>query len=72
MLATRETCLLLTNTGSPGSIQDVAKDLVTEIEQLEQMFTVDTAKLKEITDHFVSELAKGKVIPSMREKRLIR
>jgi hexokinase len=33
--------------------------LVKEIEQLEQLFTVDTAKLKEITDHFQGELTKG-------------
>ncbi|KAI5466112.1 hexokinase [Mariannaea sp. PMI_226] len=38
---------------------DVPKDLVDEIHKLEAMFTVDTTKLKEITDHFVSELAKG-------------
>jgi hexokinase len=34
--------------------------LIKEIEQLEQLFTVDTAKLKQITDHFVNELTKGK------------
>lgn len=59
MSAARERCLLLTNTVALGSIYDVAKDLAKEIEQLEQLFTVDTAKLKEITDHFVGELAKG-------------
>lgn len=37
----------------------VSKDLLDHIRQLEEIFTVDTAKLKEITDHFVSELAKG-------------
>jgi hexokinase len=50
---------LLTYTRSPGQFHDVPKDLVKEIEQLEQLFTVDTAKLKEITDHFVKELTKG-------------
>lgn len=38
---------------------DVPKDLLEEIKRLEEMFTVDTQKLKEITDHFVSELTKG-------------
>ncbi len=42
-----------------GSMADVPRDFVKEIEQLEKMFTVDTAKLKEITDHFVKELTKG-------------
>jgi hexokinase len=43
----------------PGSFADVPKDLLKEIEQLERLFTVDTAKLKQITDHFVNELDKG-------------
>lgn len=30
-----------------------------EIKRLESLFVVDTEKLKEITDHFVDELAKG-------------
>lgn len=38
---------------------DVPKDLADEIHKLEKLFTVEPAKLKEITDHFVSELAKG-------------
>lgn len=42
-----------------GSLVDVPKDLLKEIEQLERLFTVDTAKLKQITDHFVNELEKG-------------
>jgi hexokinase len=39
---------------------DVPKDLMEEIKRLEELFTVDTAKLKLITEHFVKELAKGK------------
>jgi len=39
---------------------DVPKDLLKQIERLEELFTVDTKKLKEITDHFVGELTKGK------------
>lgn len=38
---------------------DVPKDLLQEIKQLEEMLTVDTKKLKQITEHFQSELAKG-------------
>jgi len=38
---------------------DVPKDLLAEIQTLEKMFTVETAKLKEITDRFVGELEKG-------------
>jgi hexokinase len=42
-----------------GSMADVPKDLLKEIERLELMFTVDKDKLKLITDHFVKELEKG-------------
>ncbi|KAI6085398.1 hexokinase [Hypoxylon rubiginosum] len=42
-----------------GSMADVPKDLLGEIQKLEELFTVDTAKLKQITKHFVSELDKG-------------
>lgn len=42
-----------------GSLADVPKDLLKEVEQLERLLTVDTAKLKQITDHFVKELEKG-------------
>jgi len=37
----------------------VPKDLLEEIKKLEAMFTIDTAKLKEITDRFQSELERG-------------
>lgn len=43
----------------PGSYVDVPKDLLKEIERLEQLFTIDTARLKQITEHFVNELEKG-------------
>lgn len=42
-----------------GSMADVPKDLLQEIKKLEELLTVDTAKLKQITKHFVSELDKG-------------
>ncbi|KAJ4296125.1 hexokinase [Collariella sp. IMI 366227] len=42
-----------------GSLVDAPKDLLTEIKHLEEQFTIGTAKLKEITDHFVNELEKG-------------
>ncbi|TVY60732.1 Hexokinase [Lachnellula suecica] len=38
---------------------DVPKDLLQEIKRLEEQFTVDTAILKKITDHFITELDKG-------------
>ena len=38
---------------------DCPKDLLENIKELENIFTVDTKKLKEVTDHFVKELAKG-------------
>ena len=39
---------------------DVPKDLLDQIKELERLFTVDKAKLKEVTNHFVKELEKGK------------
>lgn len=38
---------------------DVPEDLLQQIKELEGLFTVDRAKLKKITDHFVQELTKG-------------
>ena len=38
---------------------DVPKDLLHEIQKLENLFTVEAPKLKHITNHFVSELEKG-------------
>lgn len=43
---------------------DVPRDLLQEIQRLEEMFTVDATKLKAITKHFVSELAKGEYLPN--------
>lgn len=43
----------------PGSFADIPKSLLGEIKALEEMLTVPTAKLKQITDHFVKELEKG-------------
>lgn len=40
---------------------DVPQDLLEQIKELEKIFTVDQKKLKEITDHFVKELTKGKL-----------
>ncbi|KAK6430316.1 hexokinase, partial [Oleoguttula sp. CCFEE 5521] len=42
-----------------GSMADMPGSMVEEIKRLEQLFTVDTKKLKAITDHFISELDKG-------------
>lgn len=38
---------------------DCPKDLLDQIRELERIFTVDTAKLKEVTNQFVKELEKG-------------
>jgi hexokinase len=38
---------------------DVPKDLLDQITRLEELFTVPQEKLKEITEHFQNELAKG-------------
>jgi len=41
---------------------DIPQNLLEQIKELESLFTVDKAKLKEITDHFVTELAKGGLV----------
>ncbi|KAL4785802.1 hexokinase-domain-containing protein [Aspergillus varians] len=42
-----------------GSMTDVPQNLLEQIKHFEDVFTVDTAKLKEVVDHFVKELEKG-------------
>lgn len=46
-------------TGAAGSKADIPKNTMEAIRKIEELFTIDTAKLKAITDHFISELAKG-------------
>ena len=41
---------------------DVPEELLEQIKQLEKIFTVEKEKLKEVTDHFVKELAKGETL----------
>lgn len=53
-----------------GSLADAPKDLLNEIKHLEGLFTVDTAKLKQITDHFVNELEKGAFVLARRQAGL--
>ena len=43
-----------------GSMSDVPQNLLEHIKHFEEIFTVDTATLKKIVDHFVNELTKGK------------
>lgn len=38
---------------------DVPKNYLAQIKEFEDLFTVDTAKLKEVVEHFVKELEKG-------------
>jgi hexokinase len=42
-----------------GSFADMPTDLKSQIDRLEELFLVPTDKLKQISDHFVSELKKG-------------
>jgi hexokinase len=49
-----------------GALGDAPKDLLNEIKHLEELFTIDTAKLKEITNRFVNELTKGEWLASER------
>lgn len=39
---------------------DVPQNLLQQIKDFEEMYTVDKAKLKQVVDHFVKELDKGK------------
>jgi hexokinase len=41
-------------------MSDVPQNLLEHIKHFEEIFTVDTATLKKIVDHFVNELTKGK------------
>jgi hexokinase len=38
---------------------DVPQNLLQQIKDFEEIFTVDRAKLKQVVDHFVKELEKG-------------
>ncbi|RAL07587.1 putative hexokinase Kxk [Aspergillus homomorphus CBS 101889] len=42
-----------------GSMADVPQNLLQQIKEFEEMFTVDRATLKKVVDHFVKELEKG-------------
>ena len=42
-----------------GSMMEVPKEVHEQIKSLEKVFTIDGAKLKEITNHFIKELEKG-------------
>ncbi|OJD13990.1 hexokinase [Emergomyces pasteurianus Ep9510] len=42
-----------------GSMADMPKDMLEQLKTLEELFTVDQTKLKQIVDHFVKELEKG-------------
>ena len=50
---------------------DVPKDLLDQINRLEELFTVPTDKLKAITEHFINELAKGLSVEGGSIVRLI-
>ncbi|PGH12523.1 hexokinase [Polytolypa hystricis UAMH7299] len=42
-----------------GSMADMPQNLLDQIKELEELFTVDQARLKQIVNHFVKELTKG-------------
>ena len=42
-----------------GSMADVPKDLLSQINRLEELFTIPTETLKKVTDDFVKELYQG-------------
>lgn len=44
---------------------DMPEVLLAQIKKLEELFTVGKEKLQQITDHFVSELAKGRTPPCL-------
>jgi hexokinase len=46
----------------------MSQDLLKEIQHLEELFTIETPKLKQITSHFITELEKGK--PSLQHGRV--
>ena len=48
-----------------GSMADVPDELLDQIKHLENIFTVDRAKLQAVTNHFVKELDKGKLFVSL-------
>jgi hexokinase len=52
---------LLTNQGhsTTGSLAQIHADMAAQVKRLEELFTVSTEKLKEITEYFVSELERG-------------
>jgi len=50
-----------------GSMADVPDVLLDQIKYLEKIFTVDQTKLKEVTNHFVKELEKGKSSVRLRQ-----
>lgn len=52
---------------SLGSMQDLPQNLLQQIKDFEDMFTVDRAKLKQIVNHFVKELEKGKRLSEITE-----
>lgn len=52
---------IISNYRSLGSMADVPQDLLEQIRELERIFTVDQKNLKDITDHFVKELTKGRL-----------
>lgn len=47
-------------------MNDLPQNLLKEIKHFEDVFTVDTKKLKEVVEHFIKELEKGNFPPSIQ------
>jgi len=53
-----------------GSVHELPQNLLQHIQRFEEVFTVDTAKLKEVVNHFVKELEKGTfAVPAVSASR---
>lgn len=56
-------------------MHDLPQNLLKEIKHFEDVFTVDTKKLKEVVAHFIKELEKGRTQPlnhrRLRKKKLM-
>ena len=52
---------------STGSTAELPQNLQAQIEEFEDVFTVDTAILKKVVDHFVKELQKGETSSYQQE-----
>lgn len=60
IITSRHGLAKLTSTSDANDTNPLSPELQTELESLEKIFTVDTAKLKEISKRFGEELQEGR------------